>query len=65
MSDDRTERLRADRRLLTRYHRDGDRAARAELVERFLPLARQLARRYEGECASRWTTSCRSPRSGC
>ena len=48
MSRDRTERLRADRRLLTRYHRDGDRAARAELVERFLPLARQLARLYEG-----------------
>ena len=48
MSNDRTERMRADRRLLARYHRDGDRAARAELVERFLPLARQLARRYEG-----------------
>ena len=48
MSHDRTERLRADRRLLMRYHRDGDRAARAALVERFLPLARQLARRYEG-----------------
>jgi RNA polymerase sigma-B factor len=29
-----------------RYHRHGDRAARDELVMRFLPLARQLARRY-------------------
>jgi len=47
-SDDRTARIRADRRLLARYHRDGDQAARAALVERFLPLARQLARRYEG-----------------
>ena len=38
---------REDRRLLERYHRDGDRAAREALVERFLPLARQLARRYQ------------------
>ena len=30
------------------YRRDGNLAARAALVERFLPLARQLARRYEG-----------------
>jgi RNA polymerase sigma-B factor len=36
-----------DRRLLVRYHRDADPAAREQLVERFLPLARQLARRYE------------------
>jgi RNA polymerase sigma-B factor len=36
-----------DHRLLTRYHRDGDQAAREALVERFLPLARHLARRYE------------------
>jgi RNA polymerase sigma-B factor len=36
-----------DRRLLTRYHRGGEIAARDELVERFLPLARQLARRYQ------------------
>ncbi len=48
VSDDRAARMRADRRLLRRYHRDGDQAARAELVERFLPLAQQLARRYEG-----------------
>jgi RNA polymerase sigma-B factor len=35
-----------DRRLLERY-RAGETAARDELVERFLPLARQLARRYQ------------------
>lgn len=32
---------------MTRYHSDGDLSARDELVERFLPLARQLARRYQ------------------
>jgi RNA polymerase sigma-B factor len=30
-----------------RYREDGDVRAREELVERFLPLARQLARRYQ------------------
>jgi RNA polymerase sigma-B factor len=35
-----------ERRLLIRYHRDGDLGAREELVERFLPLARDLAQRY-------------------
>jgi RNA polymerase sigma-B factor len=35
-----------DRRLLLRYHREGDLAAREELVLRFMPLARQLASRY-------------------
>jgi RNA polymerase sigma-B factor len=35
-----------DRRLLVRYHRDGDRRAREQLVERLLPLARRMARRY-------------------
>jgi RNA polymerase sigma-B factor len=40
-------RAREDRRLLTRYHRHGELDARDELVERFLPLARQLARRYQ------------------
>jgi RNA polymerase sigma-B factor len=39
--------LREDRRLLLRYHEHGDAAAREQLVERFLPLARQLARRYQ------------------
>ena len=45
--EDRSARSREDRRLLERYHRDGDIAAREALVERFLPLARQLARRYQ------------------
>jgi RNA polymerase sigma-B factor len=40
------DRKREDRRLLLRYHRDGDIAAREELIVRFLPLARQLASRY-------------------
>jgi RNA polymerase sigma-B factor len=35
-----------DERLLLRYHREGDLAAREELVLRFMPLARQLAARY-------------------
>src|SRR5690349_6869922 len=46
-SDDRAARAQEDRRLLVRYHRDGDPAAREALVQRFLPLARQLARRYQ------------------
>ena len=49
-SDDLTaveSRAYEDRRLLQRYHAHGDIAARDELVERFLPLARQLARRYQ------------------
>jgi RNA polymerase sigma-B factor len=40
------ERSREDRELFLRY-RDGDTEARDQLVERFLPLARQLARRYQ------------------
>jgi len=36
-----------ERELFERFQLDGDLAARAELVERFLPLARKLARRYE------------------
>jgi RNA polymerase sigma-B factor len=35
-----------ERRLLERYHASGDLAAREELCERFLPLARDLALRY-------------------
>jgi RNA polymerase sigma-B factor len=35
-----------ERDLLVRYHECGDLAAREELVERFLPLARDLALRY-------------------
>lgn len=34
--------------LFRRWHHDEDRRARAELVQRFLPLARKLARRYNG-----------------
>jgi RNA polymerase sigma-B factor len=37
------------RGLLRRWHMDRDRAARAELAERTLPLARSLARRYAGK----------------
>ena len=35
-----------ERWLLVRYHEEGDLAAREELCERFLPLARDLALRY-------------------
>ena len=45
---DRSRRARDDRLLFERYQRTGDPAARAELTERFLPLARSLARRYVG-----------------
>jgi RNA polymerase sigma-B factor len=41
------DRAREDRRLLNRYRHHGDIAARDELVNRFIPLARQLARRYQ------------------
>jgi RNA polymerase sigma-B factor len=34
------------RQLFLRWQRDGDEAAREELVARFMPLARSLARRY-------------------
>jgi RNA polymerase sigma-B factor len=47
VTDDRVQRALEDRRLLERLHRDGDPAAREALVQRFLPLARQLARRYQ------------------
>jgi RNA polymerase sigma-B factor len=42
-----TMRRRDERRLLRLYHGTGDTAAREELVRRFLPLARQLAYRYQ------------------
>ena len=42
------ERRKRDHELLLRYHRDGDIAAREELIVRFIPLARQLAGRYRG-----------------
>ncbi|HEY4281198.1 MAG TPA: SigB/SigF/SigG family RNA polymerase sigma factor [Conexibacter sp.] len=38
--------MRATRRLLERYHVQGDRRAREEVIARYLPLARQLALRY-------------------
>jgi RNA polymerase sigma-B factor len=40
-------RSREDRELFERYLSSGDPAVRERLVERFLPLARQLARRYQ------------------
>jgi RNA polymerase sigma-B factor len=46
-AEDRGARTREDRRLLEQYHHHGDQAAREALVQRFLPLARQLARRYQ------------------
>jgi len=39
---------RADRELLRAYHERGDLAARDQLIEDYLPLARSLARRYSG-----------------
>ena len=41
-----TDARETERLLLVRYHEEGDLAAREELVERFLPLARDLALRY-------------------
>jgi RNA polymerase sigma-B factor len=43
---DRAAARELERALLIRYHREGDLAAREELAERFLPFARELARRY-------------------
>jgi RNA polymerase sigma-B factor len=42
-----TDRAREDRVLFQRYLETRDPGAREALVERFLPLARQLARRYQ------------------
>ncbi len=39
-------RITSSTRLFERWRRFGDRRARDELIERFLPLARKLARRY-------------------
>ena len=41
-----TPRASEDARLFERYQRTGDQAARDEIVARFLPLAKRLARRY-------------------
>jgi RNA polymerase sigma-B factor len=43
------QRADATRALLRRWREEGDRAARTELAERMLPLARSLARRYAGK----------------
>src|SRR5690242_1723372 len=43
-SPDRVE----SEKLFERWQNEGDQNARAELVNRFLPLARNLARRYAG-----------------
>ena len=42
----RPQRAGEEARLFERYRRTGNQAARAELVERFLPLTRHLANRY-------------------
>jgi RNA polymerase sigma-B factor len=44
--NDRLARTLKEQRLFSRYRRQHDQAAREALVERFLPLATQLARRY-------------------
>jgi RNA polymerase sigma-B factor len=44
---DRSAANRLEQLLFRRYQQDGDILARRELVERYLPLARSLARRYE------------------
>ena len=45
-TEDGVLRAEEDRRLLVRYHRHGDQGAREALVQRLLPLARRMARRY-------------------
>src|SRR5438552_5353428 len=45
--DDTPDRVESDK-LFQRWQKRGDERARAELVKRFLPLARNLARRYAG-----------------
>jgi RNA polymerase sigma-B factor len=46
---DEVEYAERTRVLLRRWHEDGDRAAREEVAELLLPLARSLARRYAGK----------------
>jgi RNA polymerase sigma-B factor len=46
---DDVEHAERTRTLLRRWHEDGDRAARQEVAELLLPLARSLARRYAGK----------------
>jgi RNA polymerase sigma-B factor len=47
LASDRPAAKRLEQQLFRRYQRDGDLHARRELTERYLPLARSLARRYE------------------
>jgi RNA polymerase sigma-B factor len=44
--DDQDARLRAERLRFARYRASGDPREREQLIERYLPLARRLARRY-------------------
>lgn len=46
MPDAAASKQAEERDLIRRYHREGDQLAREQLVQRFMPLARQLARRY-------------------
>ena len=46
---DVADRRRRDRLLLERYHRTRDHRQRDELVDRFMPLAAKLARRYTAD----------------
>ena len=46
MVDDQ-RRTAEDRTLFARYAKDHDPAVREQLVERFMPLARRLAMRYQ------------------
>ena len=57
-----SRRAREDARLFERYRRTGNQDARDELVERFLPLAKRLARAVPGSATST-TISSRSRRS--
>src|SRR5438552_2678754 len=45
--DNTPDRVESDK-LFERWQKSGDQRAREELVDRFLPLARNLARRYAG-----------------
>jgi RNA polymerase sigma-B factor len=47
IDEHRAGRALEERQLFARYRRSGDREAHEALVQRFLPLARSLARRYE------------------
>jgi RNA polymerase sigma-B factor len=46
-ASNRSASRRLEQLLFRRYQRDGDLHARRQLIERYLPLARSLARRYE------------------